>query len=367
MNSPDVAVVQSSSPTASDEYQGLLVSSDSHVMESTTLWVGRLPENMRADAPRFVKPQVVQGRPGGTEPAARVDEMAVDGVSAEVLYPTLGLQLFALEDLALQEACFGVYNDWVSEYCKVAPQKLVGIAALSAYQIDHAVLELERAKKQGIKGGMIWQTPPPELQFYTRHYDPLWAAAQSMQMPMSLHIVTGFDWSKALREETRSGKPWTDEDKEKTGLYGLRYLNAKVYTAMNALHDIIFSGVFNRFPDLKLVLVENNIGWLPFMLAQWDNKFKKKMSGDLKKLPSEYFRDHCYATFIEDPVGGQNLAWWGVDNSMWSNDYPHNASSWPHSRRTVKEDLGHLSEATLKKVLWETACKLYDLEKPAAV
>ncbi len=361
---------QSSAQKPADVYNGLLVSADSHVMESVTLWQERLPADQRDRAPRFAKPEAVHGRPGGNDPRARLDEMAVDGVSAEVLYPSLGLQLYALEDVELQESCFRVYNDWVSEYCSIAPQKLVGVASLSAYRIDQAVAELERATRLGLRGGMIWQTPPPELPFYSRHYDPLWAAAQSLGTSMSLHIVTGFDWSHALRDETQTGKAWTPEEKEKVGLYALRYLNAKVFTAMNALHDIIFSGVFNRFPRLKLVLVENNIGWLPFMLSQWDNKVQRKSKDagkELRKLPSEYFRDHCFATFIEDPVGGQNLSWWGSDNTMWSNDYPHNASSWPDSRKTVKADLGHLNSQTLEKVLWKNACDLYGLAKPAAV
>ena len=117
--------------------------------------------------------------------------MEVDGLSAEVLYPTLGLELFGLDDAKLQEACFRVYNNWLIEYCRVAPQRLVGVAAISVYDIDHAIQELERCRKAGLKGAMIWQAPHKELPFRSVHYNRFWETAQELDVPISLHILTG--------------------------------------------------------------------------------------------------------------------------------------------------------------------------------
>ena len=99
--------------------------------------------------------------------------MEVDGVSAEVLYPTYGLRLFALEDAELQEACFKIANDWLIDYCAVAPGRLVGIPMISLYNIPNAIKELERCKKAGLVGSLIWQVPPEHLPFTGDYYDPV--------------------------------------------------------------------------------------------------------------------------------------------------------------------------------------------------
>ena len=129
--------------------------------------------------------------------------MAVDGVTAEVLYPTLGLRLYAMEDAEAQEACFRIANDWLIEYCRVAPDRLVGIPMISMFNLDNAIKELERCKKEGMKGCLIWQVPPEDRSFATDYYEPFWEAAQDMDMPVNLHILTGFNYSRFLG--TRKG------------------------------------------------------------------------------------------------------------------------------------------------------------------
>ena len=103
---------------------------------------------MAAKFPKFPPRNSAGEKPGGWDPKARLDEMAVDGVSAEVLYATYGLRLYALEDAPLQEACFEIANDWMMEYCKAAPGRLFGIPMISMYNIPNAIKELERCKKE---------------------------------------------------------------------------------------------------------------------------------------------------------------------------------------------------------------------------
>ena len=104
--------------------------------------------------------------------------MAADGVSAEVLYPTHGLKCLSFDDHELEAACCQVYNDWLIDYCSAAPERLIGIAMLSMHDIDGAVKELERCRKAGMRGSVIWQVPPPELPFSSSHYDKFWATSQ---------------------------------------------------------------------------------------------------------------------------------------------------------------------------------------------
>jgi predicted TIM-barrel fold metal-dependent hydrolase len=177
----------------------LILSADSHVIEPSDLWVERLPARFRDQAPTF--PDAREGvgihkHPGAWNPAERVKEMAVDGVSGEVLYTTKGLGLFLMDDAELQEACFQVFNDWLIEYCAAAPERLFGIGMISLYDVNHGIKELERCRQLGLRGGMVWQYPPADLLFTSDRYDPFWAAAQDLDMPISLHILTGHTYLK---------------------------------------------------------------------------------------------------------------------------------------------------------------------------
>lgn len=345
---------RSSEAVATDE---ILFSSDSHVMEPADTVVTRVPDRLRDRAPRFPELKVGQGfqtHPGGTDPKARLKEMAVDGVSAEVLYPTYALSVFALEDPELQEAACRAYNDWLIEYCQTDLGRLVGVPMIATFRIEQALAELERCKKAGLRGALIWQVPPKELAFTTQHYEKFWAAAAEMDMPVSLHILTGFGYSK-------------DREKRK-GIERFRgSVNLKLAEITDALMDIIFSGVLERHPRLKLVLVENEIGWLPYVLEQWDYYFDRHRKTEpltIDKLPSEYFNRQVFATFFNDSVGAHFLSWWGADNCMWSNDFPHANSTWPHSRDVVARDLGHLPADVRAKLLRENVAKLYDMPVP---
>ena len=172
----------------------VLISADSHVMEDPSMWAHRLPAGLRDRAPDYRHLQggnSFQAHPGGSDPAERLKEMAVDGVSAEVLYPTVALDQFGIDDPELQEACFQVYNSWLIEYCSHAPDRLVGVPCISLYNVDSAVRELKRCRAAGLRGALVWQIPPAQLSFATNHYERFWAAAQDLEMPVSLHILTG--------------------------------------------------------------------------------------------------------------------------------------------------------------------------------
>jgi len=206
-----------------------IISSDSHVIEVPDLWEKGMPSSFKERAPKaffdekrdawmFGSPEVpiqaVGGlfmagqrpeqlesfrragfsvaRPGGWDPIERMKDMVTDGVAAEVLYPSLGLGLYCIEDAKLQEALFRTYNDWVINYCQKVPDRLYGIALISMFDIDHAIAEMERCKKEGIVGTMIWQVPHDNLPFTSDHYERFWAASQDLDLPVHLHILTGF-------------------------------------------------------------------------------------------------------------------------------------------------------------------------------
>src|SRR4030095_5003634 len=120
-----------------------IISADSHIVARDDLWTNALPAQLKDRYPKFPKRNSPGEKPGGWDPKARISEMETDGVSAEVLYPTLGLRLFAMEDAECQEACFEIANDWMIDYCKVTPGRLIGIPMISLYNITNAINELE--------------------------------------------------------------------------------------------------------------------------------------------------------------------------------------------------------------------------------
>jgi predicted TIM-barrel fold metal-dependent hydrolase len=370
------------------EYQ--LISSDSHVSEPPELWVERIDKQYRDRAPKIVlNPDGQEGaffiyegypphnlaiglgagrtpeelaqflktgtyadaRPGGWDPAQRLPDMELDGVEAEVLYTTLGFRLFWLKDAGLQQACFRVYNDWLAEYCSYAPDRLKGLSLIPLYDPKEGAQELARCANLGLKGAMIWCSPPADQPYSLPLYDPFWAAAQDLDMPISLHAITGFDRIPyEFDAEKRALRPTvTPHEIEKS------------------FSTLILSGVLERFPRLKVVSAENNCGWLPYYLQRVDRAFNRfGPSGTatpwptkLTLKPSEYFQRQMYCTFIDDSFGVASRHWVGVDNIMWSSDYPHTASTWPRSRAVIERDFKDVNEEERWKILRGNAAKLY--------
>jgi predicted TIM-barrel fold metal-dependent hydrolase len=370
-----------------------LISSDSHVSEPPDLWVERIDTKYRDRAPRVVlNPEGQEGaylvyegypphnlaiglgagrtpeelaaflktgtyadaRPGGWDPAQRLPDMELDGVEAEVLYTTLGFRLFWLKDAGLQRACFRVYNDWLAAYCSYAPKRLKGLALISLYDPKEGAQELERCAKLGLKGAMIWCSPPADQPYSSEIYDPFWAAAQDLDMPVSLHAITGMERI-----------PW-EYSPEKRAMRQ----TVTPHEIEKSFSILILSGVLERFPRLKIVSAENNCGWLPYYLQRMDRGFARfGPSGTvtpwptkLTLKPSEYFRRQMYCTFIDDSFGVASRHWIGVDNVMWSSDYPHTASTWPHSRDIIERDFKDVSEVEKRKIVRENVAQLYGFD-----
>ena len=346
----NVRTIDAASVPANAEIPSLIVSADSHVDEPTSLW-NQLPANLRTKLP---KPHTLNARPpGGGDPKARLVDMDKDGLAAEVLYPTAALVFYGAER-DVQEAAFRLYNDWVADYCKTSPRRLFGIAALSVYDIDGAIREMQRAHDMGLMGGLIWQVPDPAIPFTSPHYEKFWAAAAEIGAPINLHILTGHNYSRE-----RSVK----------GIEHVRgSVNHKTADVINTVYDFVWSGIFERHPKLKIVIVEAEIGWLPFVLQQWDYYYRRFTTAGpqhqdfpISRLPSEIFRDHVHCTFMDDVVGAFLLHKWLDRNCMWSSDYPHGNTTWPNSRAFIARQMGDLPADKQKRLLSQNVIDLYGL------
>ncbi len=374
-----------------------VISADSHMMEPPDLWTQRLDHKFKERAPKvvtqdagsrplFVAPGLepypisvafAAGRSGNElrefigkagaqdaeryrDPGRRIEDQDRDGVSAEVLYTTLGMSLFGLEDAELQAACFKSYNDWTAEFCSYNPKRFLGMALVSLADIEQGAQEIRRARKIGLRGAMIWGSAPVDKPFWHPLYDPFWTAAQELEMPLSLHVITGGPKSRGRKTEGR--EPERPRMKGLHRLTGYMTLSADVQASFS---EIIMGGVLMRFPRLKLVSAENDCGWLPHFMYRMDHAFEKFGVGleqplDLK--PSEYVRRQLWATFQDDLTGPMLAHYFGEDRYMWASDYPHTDSTFPHSREVIERDFAGVSESIKRKIVCDNAAQLYRVD-----
>ena len=366
-----------------------LISSDSHVFEPEDLWEKRIDPRFKDRAPyvaheedtdqwyadgdfkfavvganaqaglRFENPDEItwKGRftkvpLGGMDPHAHVRDMELDGVAGGVIYPSTGLGAFTIPAGDLLSAIFSAYNDWLGEFCRPYPDRLKGIAMINVDNVTEAVAELERTAKLGLVGAMI-SVKPLGRRYSHPDYAPLWAAAQDLNMPLSLHVATG-RWRPNARNEA-------DPVLEDPFVLLHDTNNVKV-----AIADMIFAGVFEDYPRLKAVAVEYEIAWAPYLLRRMDNNYTEKpveQRGSRRfkngALPSDFFRSNVSIGFQEDDLGIQLRHYVGVDALLWGSDYPHAESTFPRSREIVDRILQDIPEDEKAKIAGENTARLY--------
>lgn len=325
-----------------------MVSTDSHVMEPDELWQ-ELPPRLREDLPNV---PFRNSPPGALKADLRLADQEKDGIAAEIIFPNYGMALYAVDNIELQQESFKLYNDWLYDWCAPDHRRLIGVPLISVYDIPGAIAEMHRNLDKGMRGALIWQVPDPQLPFSnTEHYDPFFAACAEADQPVICHILTGHGYIKNGHTDG------IERIKES--------VNTKTYESANTLYDMIFYGYFERHPNLKLLLAESEIGWIPFLLQQWDYYYarhNKDHPVPISRKPSEIFAEHVYGTFLEDFVGTRFLSWWGEKNCMWSNDYPHFNMTFPHSRQVMAHHLKGLTDAQIRRYTWDNAIDLFKLD-----
>jgi predicted TIM-barrel fold metal-dependent hydrolase len=364
-----------------------VISSDSHMIEAADLWEKRIDRRFKDRAPRIVHTEesdqwycdgvpfgfiginqqaglrfetpeelTIAGkmetvRPGGTDPHAHVKDLELDGVAGGVIYPSQGLTLFRIPDSDLLSACFRAYNDHLAEFCAPYPHCLKGIAMVNVDDVDEGVHELERAARMGLAGAMI--ATGPAVRYDHSDYEPFWAAAQDLDMPLSLH--TGCErWQPGMDISTHT-------------LEALHYPTVDFHMR-NSIAAMILSGVFERYPKLKVGAVEFEISWAPYFMGRLDDAYQHRAAGQTGfrfkggGLPSEMFRRNIFISFQEDDLGIQLRHHVGVDNLLWGSDYPHAESTFPRSREIVERMLDGVAEDEKAKIVGENTARLYHFD-----
>ncbi|MBL6749075.1 MAG: amidohydrolase [Nevskia sp.] len=367
-----------------------IISADSHVMEPPGTYIDRIDKKFKDRAPHVVFMEgrgdtyVIDGMTdsipmglvaaagktaeqlgvaavsarfddlhrGGWDPKARIADQDRDGVYAEIIYPSVGMVLCNHPDADYKKACFDAYNLWITEYCADNPARLLGCGQTAMRTPAEGIEDLRKIKAMGLRGVMM--PGYPELEDYDSPiYDEFWDAAVELGLPLSFHILTARDGvsSKGGLGRVRGPK-----------LNGFMTI---IRGCQDVMGTLIFGGVFERHPKLKIVCVEADAGWVPHYMYRMDHAYERHRywltAGKLSKMPSEYFRENIYVTFQDDWVAFKVMDLCNPRRLMWANDFPHSDSTWPNSQALLTRHAAGMDAEHKNWLLHDNVAELYGI------
>jgi len=387
-----------------------IVDVDAHVVEPADLWTSRLPARYRDVGPHIVylpggKPRLDGGmyieepgtdgpdvawwfyedhkysikrliaaagfpaeeitmdgvtyeqmRRGCWDPAERVADNAANGVEAQMCfpnYPRFAGQIFLRgQDKELSLLCVRAYNDWmVEEWCGTSGGRLIPLCLVPLWDAGLAAEEVRRNAARGVRAVAFSEIPAylglPSI--HSGYWDPFFAACEETGTVVCMHIGSG----------TRT--PNTSADAPDAVASTIIFGNS-----VASLTDFLFSGIPHRYPGLKLMYAECQIGWIPYLLERVDDVWETHKGWSDSQLncpepPSSYWYRQIYGCFFKDRVGIDLIDKVGVDNILFETDYPHQDGTWPASIKAAEEQFGHLPPEQIRKIARGNAIRLFDL------
>ncbi|MFL2987097.1 MAG: amidohydrolase family protein [Candidatus Poriferisodalaceae bacterium] len=298
------------------------------------------------------------------DPEARVAMLDHLGIHAQIMYPNVagfGNQNFLKSpDEALRLLSVEIYNDALAEFQTDTGQRVFGMALLPWWNLDAAVREIERAHANGLRG-IVTCTNPEEAglpDMGTKHWDPIWQTCSDLHMPVNFHIG-----SSKGNMDFFGRAPWPsfgEERKLAVGSANLFMGNART------VGNLIYSGIPERFPDLKFVSVESGVGWLPFFLEMLDHQLTETAPNELAELsllPSEYFRRQFFGCFwFERSTIKPTVDFLGNSCLMFETDFPHPTCLYPRDDQSLMDALEGLSSVDIRRILQDNAAELYRID-----
>jgi predicted TIM-barrel fold metal-dependent hydrolase len=281
--------------------------------------------------------------------------MDADLVDASVFYPTPRLShlVIANPDPELHFALVQAYNDWLLEFCSYEPSRLGAIFLVPNRGVEQALAEIDRlAGRTGVVGALVGCYPHGDTDIADDD-DPVWRAVADAGLAAHIHVGLVNEYPTDIYATGRITVGHAAGD--------LRFLKCPPIMV-----QFLNSGVFDRVPELKVVLAEVDAGWVPYVKEQLDNRFRRRTVGPkarMAKLPSEYIADHFYYTYITDRYAEINREAVGIDRMMWSSDYPHSGSDWPDSWRTIDAAFASVPTVDRDMILSQNAQRLYHFGK----
>ena len=300
-----------------------------------------------------------------TDPELRIIDQDRDGVQGEVLYGILGAT-GRLNDPEAAVEVMRIYNEWLADFCASHRDRFAGLASIPNQPLEATVAEIKRVAKRGVLPGLDIANSADLRPLWDPYWTPVWEAINETGLPLHFHTVGGYTPDHIRKiiligsDPTRAPADMSEADKKTSRSAFAANITQFQINMANILTSMIFSGVLERYPRIKVVLGESGIGWIPYILsrmdAEWEDQFKDL---DLTMAPSDYWRRQCWATYQTDPIGVKLIDDLGADRIMWGSDFPHPDGIWPDSREYVDKELGHLPADTRRKVVCENAARLY--------
>ena len=376
--------------------QSKVIDADGHILEPPDLWARYLENKYKERAIRMEKDQdgveyfVIDGRPsanlrgigpavagighpyqeiatsgtfsyfdgpeGAYDPSARLRLMDEEGLDAAVIFPSVGLTWeVEVKDAELAAAYARAYNNWVIDFCSTNPHRLIPVAHISVLDINEGVKEVKRVAKLGVKGAFMRAAPSSQIPYWDRAYDPFWAALQEASLPIGFHVALneyflGHQW-KMTESVTAVQSP----------LHGYRF-SVVMFDVQAAFAALCQGAVFDRFPQLKVLLLETGGGWIAHFLERLDAKHKLlRWKTGLKHYPSEYFRRQCWISFDPDETTIPAMVkHCGADKFIWASDFPHFDAS-PAAVEETKAAISSLPESDQQLILGDNVARIYGL------
>jgi predicted TIM-barrel fold metal-dependent hydrolase len=382
-----------------------IVDADCHILEPPDIWTNWLPEKYADKAPKLVKdgqggdawltavggePDPIglvstpgmpfdefrwfgvtyeEARAGCYNGAARLEDMNIDGVYAELLYPPQRTMSHFLGDDDDDFVLAGVeaYNNFLfEEFCAPDPKRLIGLAQIPSLGIDTSIDALRKAKARGAKGVLIsnWPSGGASLSLDD---DPFWAAAVDEGMPVAVHIniISRKQRAAGRKAAAAKGNALYDMTTEAARAKAIGGMSHVFSMAAGNITAMLFTGVFDRFPQLQVQWIEIGVGWLPHFIECLDDRYWRNRSwGQLpiKQPPSYYWYQNNAASFISDRTGIALRHQAGINNIMWSSDYPHHGNDWPYSRKVIEETMNGIPAAEKALIVGGNASRVWSID-----
>ena len=368
-----------------------VMDSDMHIIEPPDLWQRYMEPEFKARGPRGLNNIVgdifmegPDGKPWGRTPApeqdrrrwagkgyaehklrftsfaergwtgeAQLDAMDAEGLDVAVIYPSRGLYALTIPDMdpGLAAAVARAYNDWLYDFCRPDPVRLLGAGMISPFEVDDAVSEARRSVKElGFRAVFLRPNEVNHRNWHDPYYEPLWSTLEELQVPVGFH------------EGVASGLPTVGEQFGKNNM--LCHLFSHPGEMMLATASFCGGGTLERHPNLKVAFLEGNCSWLPFLLWRLDEHWEREgdvHAPELTMAPSEYFKRQCYASVEPDEEPAKYVIdYMGNDRLVFSTDFPHGDSKFPGSVDRFLEL--PFTDEDRRKILWDNCAHFYGLE-----
>lgn len=289
--------------------------------------------------------------PGGYDPHERVKVMNEEGIDKTLLYPSLGLAWEAdCKDPKLAAANCRAYNNWIFDFCRPYPERLIPVAHIPTLDVDEGLKEIKRTAKLGAKAAMVSGAIPGNRPLGGRYFDPMWQETQALGMPVTIHPSSGPNQIlNNLYPDLADVTTWW------VFIYAADDVKMQFTTFFN-------DGTFERFPDLKVVVLESGTGWLVPWIQRMDDKFEVNgFTTPMKMKPSEYFQRNCWiAMDPDDKMTHFNVEHVGAEKLLWAYDYPH-SDSVTEPKAKLDENLAPLQSTQREAIIGGSATTLYGL------